>query len=168
MYIGETRLKKKQTNKIGGDYMTFEEMVIHNNQLSERLSDNIILAISFLVLGILIGQVILFALVKSRIRIDYDMKDNRFMRLFHGKKKLVVLRPTNLFFLYDAIIVAYFDKGTCNKSIGKQEIKRIRIVRRVILVILITASLGGATQILSAFDTDFNPFNWIRGYRPWK
>jgi hypothetical protein len=138
-----------------------QELMLHNDGFFEHFTDHLIIAFSGLFLGFLACSYLILYLYKNRVRVDYDIEEGSIMRVEKSNgKKMLVVRFANLTQLYDVILLALFDKGK-GKFISQHDVRRIRIIRNVLLVLGILTVVSGIILIFSALPQDINIFNYL-------
>lgn len=150
------------------DKLTYDEMVAYNNEFLEHLTDHLLMAFAFMVLGILIGLMITLILHNKKFRIDYEMEKGKIMRIYPNNKKWLIVNPSTMMEWFDVFLLCIIDIGKSkDKVLDHHDKRRVRIVSVSIISCMILLILTGVLMIFSASNIDFNPFNWLRGYRPW-
>lgn len=141
----------------------FKRLMIEKNQFWEHFTDHMIIASSFMCLGILLGFWILRNLFTRMIKVDYDMPKGTIMRIYHDDKKWFVIRPKSMMQFFDILFLAIFDTGK-DKYIDKHSKYRARVVTTIIIILVLLFIITGILEVLSAFAWSMNPFDYI-GHR---
>lgn len=139
------------------------KLMMHDNNFWEHLTDHIMIAISFTVLGFLLCTIFMKYIFFNRIRIDYELQKGIKMRMFVKNRKWIICNPKNIFDIYDSILFSFFDKGV-KKLINKYDEKKIKLIRIAILTLSTIIIIVGTTYVLSASALDVNPFNYLLFY----
>ncbi|MEX3625093.1 hypothetical protein [Viridibacillus arvi] len=147
----------------------YERMRIYNNEFWEHLADHFQMAFAFLVLGMILTVWIITHLHNKKYRIDYDLECGTIMRQFIKGEKWLIVNPRTTLQWLDVLLLIFFDKGkTKDQLIDKHDQKRIRNISIFMMALITFVVVGGFIMIFSASAVDLNPYNWLRGYRPWK
>lgn len=150
------------------DKPTYDEMVTYNNEFLEHLTDHLLIAFAFMALGILIGLMITLILHNKKFRIDYEMEKGKIMRIYPNNRKWFIVNPSTMMEWFDVFLLCIVDIGKSkDKVLDHHDKRRVRIVSVSIVLCMILFILTGVLMIFSASNIDMNPFNWLRGYRPW-
>lgn len=148
---------------------TNEELVKLNESFWEHFTDHLQSALAFLLLGFLLAIVFIAYLHKHKLKIDYELDKGTIMRVYHNGKKWLIVNPSTTMEWFDVVLLTFFDKRGCDlKHIDKQDKKRVRKIGIIILFLFFITIIWGVIMLFSASQVDVNPFNWLRGYRPWK
>jgi hypothetical protein len=140
--------------------MTREEMIAHNMNFWEHLTDHLIMAVSFTILGILLTICWLSRLLLKKFRIDYKLEKGEILRVFSGKKKWFVVNPGSRKQIFELIALSIWDTGK-DLDVSKSEMRRVRIISRIVTAIAVLAIISGFIMLMSALLIDLNPFNYM-------
>lgn len=150
------------------DPLTHDGMVEYNNSFLEHFTDHLQSAFAFLLLGFILAIMYVIRLHNRKFRIDYELEKSTIMRVYSNGRKWLIVNPQTTMEWFDIIFLIHFDsKKNRAKYVDKQDRRRIRKVSIIVLTLLSLAIIWGIIMLFSASDTDINPFNWLRGYRPW-
>jgi hypothetical protein len=152
----------------GHNAPTYEDMIEYNMDFWEHFTDHLLMVSTFVLLGYMLTIMFVVYLHNNKFKIDYELERGRIMRVYHNGKKWLIVNPKTTVEWFDILLLIYFDKKQPKaKYIDQQDKKRIKNVRIVALSIIIIAIIWGVIMLFSASTIDVNPFNWLRGYRPW-
>lgn len=126
-----------------------------------HLSEHLLMSYAFVILGILFSIAYFNYILLKKIRIDHELEKSSIVRVFTPSgKKILVCNPSKIVEWIDIILLTYFDKGE-DKIIDSHSIKRVRAITLSTLVVSTFMILTGFFLILSAFEKNMNPLDYL-------
>jgi hypothetical protein len=149
----------------------YEQQMIHNLDFWEHFTDHLMMVSAFIVMGLVVFLFVLARLNGSKFFIDYTLEDGKVIRMPREEgcsKRVYLANPQNFLDWCNVFTYVFFDRRGRGKNINKKDRIRMRRIRNVVLAIVALAIFVGFLYVMSASEIDYNPYNWIKGYRPWE
>ncbi|MGG1219399.1 hypothetical protein ABE236_18335 [Priestia endophytica] len=136
------------------------ELAQRNSEFWEHFTDHLIIAFSFLALGIILGLYIGMNVLQKKIKIDPSLEKGQILRVYIEGKKWFIVNPVTKLDMVDMLWLAVWDRKN-EEVVSKADRRMARIMLWVVLFIVLICTLSGVILIFSALEQDVNIFNHL-------
>lgn len=135
--------------------------MIKQNDFWVQFSEHMVIAISFMLLGIITSIGIFVRLHKNKIRYDYSLRKGAIMRVPNNDGDITfVVRPSSYMGILDLLFLCIYDRKK-DELISEHDRKRVRIITVSFLILFVILFLSGFLLIFSASVFSTNPLDYM-------